>query len=71
MITAARKNCGTCCHAPDFRLTPTGRFKKYTTSRCTFAVTLPILPVCASLHERRSYVQPDMGSDCQTWEEKP
>lgn len=65
-----KQNCWTCRHSKDWSITPTGRPRANMGGKCTYQVTLPVLPRCLVLYESRIAVWPDHGATCPVWEAK-
>lgn len=66
-----KQNCGNCMYSADWWLTPTGRFKAGLSAKCTYKVTMPVLPRSVVLYESRIAVLPRDGTTCPVWEAKP
>lgn len=66
------KSCGTCLYAGEFRLTPSGRFKRDTSTQCGYVVRIGPRPESVgAIEERRYAVQPSSGAQCAVYEAKP
>ena len=68
----SKQNCGNCAHSSGWSLTPTGRFARSTSGKCSAPVVMTSQPVSVvRITEERYWMRPTDGADCKAWSEKP